>query len=54
SSSYLHTTLRYWLEGKFPETGRIVVTLHQGMTKWRVPFKVTDISLIGRPIGKRP
>ncbi|MFQ6035903.1 MAG: hypothetical protein ACE5NM_08670 [Sedimentisphaerales bacterium] len=37
-------------KGKFPLRGRIVFEVLDGITKHRIPFKLTNISLLGRPL----
>ena len=36
-------------KGEFPPRGRIVFEVLDGVTKHRIPFKLTNVSLIGRP-----
>lgn len=52
SSSYLKDKVHYYysIKGKFPPTGRIVVEVYEDYRKFTVPFKVTNISLLGRPL----
>lgn len=37
-------------KGEFPPRGRIVFEVLDGITKHRIPFKLTNISLLGRPL----
>jgi hypothetical protein len=38
------------IEGEFPARGRIVIEVLDGLSKHELPFKLTDISLLGVPI----
>ncbi len=44
------TTLEFGKESAFPDSGRIVVTIHHNLQKFTTPFSVTDIDLLGRPL----
>ena len=37
-------------KGKLPSKGRIVVEVYDGLQKYQIPFSLTDISLLGRPL----
>jgi hypothetical protein len=37
-------------EGKFPPRGRIVFEVLEGITTYEIPFKLTNISLLGQPL----
>ena len=52
SSSRLRDKVNYFysIKGKFPPTSRIVVEVYEDYKKFKVPFKVTNISLLGRPV----
>ena len=44
------TTFEYETTGRFPEKCRIVIDLYQDMKDISIPFKVTNITLLGRPV----
>lgn len=44
------TTLEFSTKGKFPPKGRIVLNVYEGLSKNIVPFKITNISLMGQPL----
>ncbi len=50
SSSGASTTFTYSIKGKFPEKGRIVVTVFENVKKYKIPFKISNVSLIGQPL----
>ena len=43
-------TLELQRERAFPAKGRIVIGIHEGLKRFEAPFKVTNISLLGRPL----
>jgi len=44
------TTFEYSCKGTLPETGFIVVGIFEGLKKYEIPFKLTNISLTGQPL----
>ncbi len=42
----------YTLVGEFPEKGRIVVEVRKNLRKFKVPFTLENISLLGAPLKK--
>jgi len=44
------TTMELVYEGKFPPTGKIVVTVYDQLQKFKIPFELNNLSLFGREL----
>lgn len=53
-SSFGNTAATFTFEAKkgIPETGRLVVVLHDGMKTYDIPFKLENLTLLGTPAEK--
>ena len=43
------TTFSFSCEGKFPDKGKIVAEVYRNVKEYEIPFKITDITLLGKP-----
>ena len=43
-------SMAFDIEGHFPARGRIVFEVLDGLSKHELPFKLTNISLLGSPL----
>jgi hypothetical protein len=42
-------TMGFQLKGKFPEKGKVVVVVFEDLKAYKVPFKLSNLDLLGRP-----
>jgi len=49
-SSASSVTRDYLFKGLFPKTGRIIAEVHSDVKKHEIPFKITNVSVAGRPL----